>query len=262
MKDIKLKKSWSEVTLAEYDKIMEICYNEDLSEAEKDVALIALLCGKTEDEIWQMPLEDIKFLKIDLMFLTNDFNYPKTLSFKKLKIGDWELEIIPDLQKMTYAQFVDYQTYIRETDKTGSAPKNKAAILSCFFIPKGKKYNDGYDLMELQRVLKDNVSMVKEFIKQFSNLFGLETEGAELDDEEEQSNEGKTKGTGEEGEGTSAFAWLTMLKQVSDLTHFDFDKCWMMGIYEFFNYLAFNNDLNRKKEEMMKKEMAKIKNKR
>lgn len=160
MKDIKLKKSWSEVTLAEYDKIMEICYNEDLSEAEKDVALIALLCGKTEDEIWQMPLEDIKFLKIDLMFLTNDFNYPKTLSFKKLKIGDWELEIIPDLQKMTYAQFVDYQTYIRETDKTGSAPKNKAAILSCFFIPKGKKYNDGYDLMELQRVLKDNVSIL------------------------------------------------------------------------------------------------------
>lgn len=160
MKDIKLKKSWSEVTLAEYDKIMEICYNEDLSEAEKDVALIALLCGKTEDEIWQMPLEDIKFLKIDLMFLTNDFNYPKTLSFKKLKIGDWELEVIPDLQKMTYAQFVDYQTYIKDTDRTGSAPKNKAAILSCFLIPKGKRYNDGYDLMELQRAIKENVSIL------------------------------------------------------------------------------------------------------
>ena len=50
-----------------------------------------------------------------------------------------------------------------------------------------------------------------------------------------------------------------MIKEVSDLTRFDFDKCWELDIYMFFNYLAFSKDRAQKREEMLKKEMAKYK---
>ena len=154
------KRSWGEVTLADYERIMKVVYDTDLSDAEKDVALISILTDKPEDEIWQMPVSDIKMLEVELLFLTSDFTYPKTINFKRIKIGDWECEVLPDLNKMTYAQFVDYQTYIRDTDESGISPRNKAEILSVFFIPKGKKYNDGYDIVELQKAIKENVSIM------------------------------------------------------------------------------------------------------
>lgn len=157
---MKLKKStWSEITLADYDRIMEIGYDTELSDAEKDVALISLLTEVPEDEIWELPLDEIKMLKIELLFLTDDFDYPKTINFKKIRIGEWECEVLQDLGKMTYAQFVDYQNYLNVLDETGMSPKNKAGILSVFFIPKGHKYNDGYDLLAFQKAIRENVSI-------------------------------------------------------------------------------------------------------
>ena len=161
MRKITLKKNkWADITLAEYARIMEIASDTDLSDAEKDVAVIALLAGVPEDDVWNLPLDEIKMLKIELFFLSSEFDYPKTLNFKRIKIGDWDCEVLPDLNKMSYAQFVDYQTYIKELDFDGISPKKKAEVLSVFFIPRGYKYNDGYDMLELQRAIRENVSIL------------------------------------------------------------------------------------------------------
>lgn len=44
-----------------------------------------------------------------------------------------------------------------------------------------------------------------------------------------------------------------LLKEVSDLTHLNFNECWEMGIIEFLNYLAFDHELLRRKKEMENK---------
>lgn len=42
-----------------------------------------------------------------------------------------------------------------------------------------------------------------------------------------------------------------MLKRVSDLTRLDFDKCWELGVFEFFNYLAFDVSYRREEEKQL-----------
>ena len=157
---IKIKKhSWSEVTLSEYDKIMTIAKDETLSDAEKDISLLSILCEVPEDEIWEMQMDDVRKLREDMLWLNKNFDYPKTLNFKKIKIGDWDCTIEPDITKMTYAQFVDFQNYSKDMDEQ-KFPKNKAEVLSVFFIPVGHKYGDGYDILDLQKAIRDNVSIL------------------------------------------------------------------------------------------------------
>ena len=42
-----------------------------------------------------------------------------------------------------------------------------------------------------------------------------------------------------------------MLKRVSDLTRLDFDKCWELGVFEFFNYLAIDVRYRREEEKQL-----------
>ena len=151
------KQSWADVTLADYEKITEIIFDEDLSEAEKDVALISFLCEVPEKEIWTLPLEEITELRLAALFLQKPFEY-KDINFKKIRFDGWNLRVDPDLSKLTYAQFVDFQTYVKEVDKFNT-PKNKAGILSCFFIPEGCDYGEGYDVVRLQQAIRENVSI-------------------------------------------------------------------------------------------------------
>ena len=49
---------------------------------------------------------------------------------------------------MSTAQFIDYQNYIKNN--------RIEEILSCFFVPAGHSYNDGYDI---EKVKKDLLSL-------------------------------------------------------------------------------------------------------
>lgn len=149
-----LKNSWSQVTLSEYRQIKEIIDDEALSDVEKDVALIAVLAGVDEQEIWNLPIDEVQELRRELLWVNTTFDYPKKPKFKSIKIGDWDCYVLQDLQKMTYAQFVDFQTYIADLEN------KKAEILSVFFIPKGHKYGDGYDIAALQQAIRDNVDIL------------------------------------------------------------------------------------------------------
>lgn len=153
------KKSWSQISIGDYEKITAIFKDESLSGAEKDIALLAILCEVPEDEIWKMNVEQVRDLRTDLLWLNRDFDYPKTFNFKKIKVGDWECKVEPDITKMTYAQFVDLQNYSKEKDEYGQ-PKMKAEVLSVFFIPVGHKYGDGYDVVALQQAIRENVSVL------------------------------------------------------------------------------------------------------
>ena len=156
---MKIKKNnWGEISLNDYNRIVEIIDDETLSDAEKDIALISILCEVPEDEIWALTIDEVIELKRDMLFLEAGFTYPN-LSFKKIKIGNWNCTINPDLSKLTYAQFVDFQTYVKDVDKQGH-PKKRAEILSVFFIPEGHKYGDGYNIAELQQAIGENISIL------------------------------------------------------------------------------------------------------
>ena len=70
-------------------------------------------------------------------------------------------------------------------------------------------------------------------------LFGVQDAGEGIPDEEEEPTEGEIPDDGETPEASSLYSWLSLLYDVSQLTMLDFNQCWEMGIYEFFNYAAF-----------------------
>lgn len=153
---IKLKKTaWSQVTLSDEKKIREIIKDDSLSDVEKDIALLSILCEVPESDIWNLELDNVRELRNEMLWVNTDFDYPKKPKFKSIKFGNWDCYVLQDLQKMTYAQFVDFQTYIADLEN------KKAEILSVFFIPKGHKYGDGYDIYQLQRDIADNVSALE-----------------------------------------------------------------------------------------------------
>jgi len=152
---IELKyRGWNDVSIALYEDIMKVITDEDLSDAEKDIKLIALMAGVDEDVVWGLPVEDVRFLRLQLAFLNQELSYPKSLNMKKLKIGDVECDILKDISDLCYGQYVDFQTYIKEPEKY------RGELLSIFIYPKGKKYATDYDMAEFIGMLKDKMSIV------------------------------------------------------------------------------------------------------
>ena len=58
-----------------------------------------------------------------------------------------------DYRKMETAQYVDFQTFAPMVET------HMAELLSCLLIPIGCRYNEGYDLLEVQQALKDKLSV-------------------------------------------------------------------------------------------------------
>ena len=82
---------------------------------------------------------------------------------------------------------------------------------------------------------------ISEFNKKFAFLFVQE-------EDDEQEGEGEPNGN---KESNPTYAWLSLIRIVSDLTHIAWDKVWDMGIGEFFQYVSYSMEYNKRQEEMM-----------
>ena len=143
------KKSFKDINLKDYKKIVEISTRELDSDLEKDIAVLAVLCDCSEDDIYNMPLNELKSLLGEIEWIKG-YNYtPANKLPNKLKIDGIEYTINPDINKFTVAQYMDFQNF---WDKRNEYMGN---LLAVFIIPKGHKYNEGYDVMELADRLEE-----------------------------------------------------------------------------------------------------------
>ena len=148
---MKIKDKWSDITIAEYERIVDIIKGTD-DEIERLTGVISVLGGVDEDEIADMPIAEIAKIGQKLDFL-NSFDFNKNATYKSLVI-DGETLVL-STKNMTVAQYVDFQaTWSAET-------KDLARIISICYVPKGKKYNQDYDIEELIKKIRNNVSIDK-----------------------------------------------------------------------------------------------------
>ena len=140
--------SYEALDLGRYMKINAALQDDTLEEVDKQVRIIAILADKTEDEVLALPLGEYGALAAQTAFLREPLP-PKQLDpdTKEIRLG--ELTLIPtrDFTKITTAQYVDFQTFSK------GFPQTLPEILSCFLVPDGKTYNNGYDPAEVQRAL-------------------------------------------------------------------------------------------------------------
>ena len=148
---MKIKDKWSDITIAEYERIVDIINGTD-DEIERLTGVISVLSGVDENEIADMPIAEIARIGQKLDFL-NSFDFNKNATYKSLVI-DGETLVLA-VKDMSVAQYVDFQaTWSADT-------KDLARIISICYVPKGKKYNQDYDIEELIKKIRNNVSIDK-----------------------------------------------------------------------------------------------------
>lgn len=151
--DIKVKKSWAEVSIKDYKRIEQICKRELDSELEKDIAVLAVLSGVDEDTIYSLPIIELRGLIDQIKWLSEDYDFPKEWNTNKLKIDGEEYIINPNINTFTVAQYADFQIFYDKKEE------HMGRFLSIFIIPRGKKYNDGYDPTVLAERLEEVLSI-------------------------------------------------------------------------------------------------------
>lgn len=130
--------SYKDLTIGKYQEIRNIQATEEL---DVQVALLSILSDMDEDAILDLPVPQYKKMVQESTFLLKEpVVSPKCP--KKVRMNGHDYYVMSDVRKMKTSQYIDYQTYLSKNDPDNYLPY----ILSCFIIPEGKTYNDGYDV--------------------------------------------------------------------------------------------------------------------
>lgn len=149
---IKIIDNYRNLPVGKWLEIMELSKDENVDALEQQVKTIAILTGLTEDEVLDLPIMEYKSLAAKTMFLEKEYDGKLQIA-KSYGLNGMELIPVKDLNKITTAQYVDYQTFSKEGDMY------LVQTLSTLLVPKGKKYNDGYDMDAVQQAIRDNLSV-------------------------------------------------------------------------------------------------------
>ena len=119
---------------------------EDMQEIQAE--WLAIYADTDVDSIMNYPVT--KYHKLLERFYADyftDFSKAEPAIKDKYTAGDMVLVPMLDFTQITVAQMMDFS--VLSTDPIENIEK----LLAIFLIPKGKKYNDGYDLMEVQKAI-------------------------------------------------------------------------------------------------------------
>lgn len=143
-----IKKSWRDVTINEYFYLIEKMEDDKMTLYDKAVEKVSFVTGLSTDDIWALPINEFNNT-IDKTSWLEKFNIDTSNRnyLTKLKINNKEYSVNYDLTKFNVAQYVDFQTLYSKRKKDY---KVLPQILSCFIIPKGKEYNNEYDISKVQ----------------------------------------------------------------------------------------------------------------
>lgn len=144
--------NYNRLTIGQYMQIQEISKDENLEDIDKQVQIISILTGVDEDEILHLPITEYKELVVKSGFLNpENINYHQIA--KKYILGKFELIPTRDFRKLETCQYIDFQTYAQDLDKY------MVEFLSVILVPRGHRYNEGYDILEVQDAIRDDMSV-------------------------------------------------------------------------------------------------------
>ena len=142
---------WENITIEKYYEIKDILDDETDDDITKNVKLVSVITDKDEDEVWNMDMAEAGEYISKLTFL-NKFDIPDNPNMK-FNLPGYQLKVMKDVTKINVAQYVDFQNFVKMPLREGMEK-----ILSIFLIPDGCKYNEGYDIIDLQKVIRENIS--------------------------------------------------------------------------------------------------------
>lgn len=145
------KFDWKNISIEKYYRIKDILEEEGDDDITKNVKLVSAVLDIPEDDVWNMDLVTVGGYIDNLSFL-GKFDLPRTPNLK-ISLPGYKLEVMKDVSRITIAQYVDYQSFVSLPLREGMEK-----ILSIFLIPEGHRYNEGYDILDLQKTIRENLS--------------------------------------------------------------------------------------------------------
>lgn len=143
---------YEDLPLGVYNKISDLVNAEGKEDLEIQVGIISLLSGKSEEEILGMSLEEYSDMAKKTLFLKEP-NKAVPKIRKNYRVGDFILCPVDDYQRLTAGQYIDFQHY------TQAEGLDFVGLLSVLLVPKGCKYNEGYDMVDVRNAIADTMSV-------------------------------------------------------------------------------------------------------
>lgn len=164
--------NWKDITVDLFLNIqqrlsmIEKTGDEDIDNINRYIVIISCLSDKDEDVVADLDVDEFGRLVRKTAFL-NDM--PKAEIKDRYKVNGNIYDVYLNLQQMTMAQYIDFQTFYKEKDKYTKQ------ILACFLIPKGKKYCEDYKIEDVindigKMSIVDAYSIMFFFTLIFTNL--------------------------------------------------------------------------------------------
>lgn len=144
--------SFDKLKIGTFLEIQEVQKKEGVEDIDKHISVLSLLTGASEDDILRLPLPEFTELSAKARFLTAE-GFRQRQVAKKYIVGEWELVPVLDYRKLVTAQYIDFQSL------GGDMDAHMVELLSVILVPKGKRYNEDYDILEVQRAIREDMSV-------------------------------------------------------------------------------------------------------
>ena len=141
MKDkITLKNSWELLTYSDFEQLVQIG-EANIPDHYRTTHILSVLTGEDVEYIEDLPVTVFMKLASQLAFLNDK---PKATPHKnEYEVNGRKYILKAEVDKICTAQFLDYGNYIKEENPS------TVKLASCFLIPEGHTYGDGYDINQV-----------------------------------------------------------------------------------------------------------------
>lgn len=145
--------SFAALPVGTWLQILDVQDDPAREDVDKQVGTIALLTGRSERDILNLPIAEYTRLARKADFLgVAPSRLPRVA--RTYQAGAFKLHPAINLQKITAAQYIDFQTFAPEGDK------RLVELLSIALVPDGAGYNDGsYDIEAVKDAIRADITV-------------------------------------------------------------------------------------------------------
>lgn len=144
--------SYEKMPIGRYLDLLRLFTGSDKPE---EMQIVSILSGYTRDELLDMSINDYRALTDKVTPFLSVVPDPHKIK-KAYNVGGFCLIPCMDVDKMTTAQYIDFQNYaeaFKDKDYT-------IELLTCFLVPNGKTYNKGYDIKAVREAIAANLPVL------------------------------------------------------------------------------------------------------
>lgn len=139
--------NYNSLTVGKYEALLRARADHEGDTNELNLHVLSILSDMTVDHLLDLKVPEFRAMMDRAGFLCTAPR-PSEVA-RQYRFGDLTLIPVTDVRKMTAAQYIDFQNF------SNAGEGRQAELLSCFLVPKGMKYNDGYDILEVQQAIRD-----------------------------------------------------------------------------------------------------------